>query len=164
VRVQRGGEVVVPGRKSDPVMLIDVRDLTEWMIHLVENGTNGVFNAAGPASPLTWEEFIYGVRASTSSSLSWAWIEDYEFLREHRIMGAIPWVIVEGDYLGNAQINIDRALANGLKHRPYATTLMDIHEWWYSDAVSDERRAEPRFPMTPDREAEILAAWRARSG
>ena len=164
VRIQRGGEVVVPGKKTDPVMLIDVRDLTEWMIHLLEDGTTGVFNAAGPASPLTMEEFIYGVRASTSSSVAWAWIEDYEFLKEHRYNYAIPWVMVDGDNLGSARINIVRALANGLKHRPYAKTLTDIYEWWYSDAVSDERRQEPRFPITLEREAEVLASWRARNG
>ena len=117
VRIQHGGEVVVPGRKTDPVMLIDVRDLTEWMIHLLEDGTTGTFNAAGPASPLTMEEFIHGVRATTSSSVSWAWIEDHEFLKEHRYTYAIPWVRVEGDNLGSARINIDRALANGLTHR-----------------------------------------------
>ena len=154
---------MLPGNKTDPVMLIDVRDLTEWMIHLLEDGTTGVFNAAGPASPLTMEEFIHGVRASTSSSMSWTWIDDYEFLKEHRYTYAIPWVMAEGDNFGSALINIDSALANGLTHRPYARTLMDIHEWWYSDAVSEERRLEPRFPITLDREAEVLAAWRTRS-
>ena len=164
VRIQHGGEVVVPGRKADPVMLIDVRDLTEWMIHLLEDGTTGTFNAAGPAAPLTMEEFIHGVRATTSSSVSWAWIDDYGFLKEHRYTYAIPWVMVEGDNLGSARINIDRALANGLTHRPYAKTLTDIYEWWYSNAVSDERRLEPRFPITLEREAEVLADWRARNG
>lgn len=163
VRIQHGGEVLVPGRKADPVMLIDVRDLTEWMIHLLEDGTTGTFNAAGPASPLTMEEFIYAVRATTSSSVSWEWVDDYEFLKEHRYSYAIPWVMVEGDNLGSAQINIDRALANGLIHRPYAKTLTDIYEWWYSDAVSEERRLEPRFPITLEREAEVLTSWRARS-
>ncbi len=33
-------------------MLIDVRDLTEWMIHMVENRHTGVYNVAGPASRL----------------------------------------------------------------------------------------------------------------
>jgi len=162
VRLQRGGEVLAPGRKSDPVMLIDVRDLTEWMIRLVENGSTGVFNAAGPASPLTMEEFLHGVRAATSSQMSWTWIQDYSFLREQQLRYAIPWVMVEGDYLGNASINIDKALSRGLTHRPTAVTIMDIHEWWYSDAVTEERRREPRFPLTAEREAEILSAWKAR--
>jgi 2'-hydroxyisoflavone reductase len=70
--------------------------------------------------------------------------------------------MVEGDYLGNASINIDKALSRGLTHRPTAVTLMDIYEWWYSLAVTEERRQEPRFPLTAEREAEILAAWRAR--
>ena len=31
VRLERGGEVLAPGRRDDPVQLIDVRDLAEFM-------------------------------------------------------------------------------------------------------------------------------------
>ena len=37
VRIARGGEVLVPGRKTDRVQYIDVRDLAEWMVRLVES-------------------------------------------------------------------------------------------------------------------------------
>lgn len=162
VRIDRGGEVLVPGRKSDPVQFIDVRDLTDFVFHLIENGVTGVFNVAGPANRMSMEEFVYGVRAGVSSEVTWTWIEDYEFLREQRLMFAIPWLMLMPDYLGSAQINIDRAKAAGLGFRPLARSVIDTLAWWYSDAVPAERRAEPRFPLTPEREAEILAAWKAR--
>src|SRR4029453_10550476 len=41
VRIARGGEVPVPGRKTDFVQYVDVRDLTEWMGGLVEKGGGG---------------------------------------------------------------------------------------------------------------------------
>jgi 2'-hydroxyisoflavone reductase len=82
VRIERGGEVLVPGRKNDPVQFIDVRDLTDFVFHLIENGATGVFNVAGPANRMSMEEFVYGVHAGTSSEVSWTWIEDYEFLQE----------------------------------------------------------------------------------
>src|SRR5438105_11630272 len=47
VRIDRSGEVLAPGKPSDPVQFIDARDLAEWTIRLVENGVTGVYNAAG---------------------------------------------------------------------------------------------------------------------
>jgi 2'-hydroxyisoflavone reductase len=150
--------------KSDQVQQIDVRDLTEWIIHLLENETSGVFNATGPASPTTMQQFVYGVKATTSSEVSWTWVEDYDFLEEQKITYAIPWVLPVGNNLGSQRINIDRAKAAGLTFRPIAVTAMDTLKWYYSDALTDEERAEPPMAITPEREAEALAAWRARLG
>jgi 2'-hydroxyisoflavone reductase len=161
LRLTRGGEVLVPGNKSDAIMYIDVRDLAEWMIDLVERQVGGVFNAAGPASALTMEQFVYGVRGATSSPVSFTWIEDYDFLKEHEYTWNIPWVLPTDDLLGCASINIDRALAEGLTFRPLARTCADVHEWWYSDAVDEERRASPEFPVDADRERELLEAWKS---
>jgi 2'-hydroxyisoflavone reductase len=74
----------------------------------------------------------------------------------------------QGDYYGSARINIELAKAAGLTFRPLATSTFDTLDWWWSDAVSDERRetawqgGRRSFPMTLEREAEIIAAWKAR--
>jgi 2'-hydroxyisoflavone reductase len=161
-RLTRGGEVLVPGKKTDLVQQIDVRDLTEWIIHLLEDEIHGVFNATGPASPMTMQEFVHGMRAATSSEVTWTWIEDYDFLIEHEISYAIPWVLPVDDNLGSQRISIARAKAAGLSFRPIALTAMETLEWYYSDAVTDEQRANPPMVMTPEREAEVLTAWKAR--
>jgi 2'-hydroxyisoflavone reductase len=163
VRFHRGGEILVPGRKSDRAQMIDVRDLTEWMIRLLEEGTTGTLNATGPAFPLTMEEFAYGMRATTSAVLSWVWIEDLSFLEAQGLTWAIPWVMPVGNDLGSQQIDVSRAVENGLAFRPTAVTAMDTLDWWLSDSVSDERRANPRFVLTPEREREIIQAWRRAS-
>jgi 2'-hydroxyisoflavone reductase len=162
VRIERGGEILVPGRKSDPVQYIDVRDLTAFMVHLIESGTTGTFNVAGPRARQSMEEFIYGVSAVTTSDKTWTWIEDYDFLEAQRLTYAIPWLMARGANLGSAQINNDRAAAAGLQFRAMAETVEDMLAWWHSDAVSAERRANARFVLTPEREREILAAWRNR--
>jgi 2'-hydroxyisoflavone reductase len=161
VRAERGGEILVPGKKGDLVQCIDVRDLTEWMIHLVENQTFGTFNATGPGWPLTMEEFVYGLKAATTSQISWTWIEDYDFLQEHRLSFAIPWLMPVDDHVGSQRIDISKAVANGLIYRPMAVTVMETLEWWHSDALTDERRENARFVLSPEREAELLAAWKA---
>jgi nucleoside-diphosphate-sugar epimerase len=164
VRFERGGEVLVPGKKNDPAQIIDVRDLAEFMVRLIENNASGTFNAAGPASPLPMERFIASTRSAINPQAKVTWIEDYEFLKEQKLTYAIPWLMAEDDNLGAARINIDRAKAAGLTFRPMATTAKDTLAWWHSDAVKPERREKPRFVLTPEREAEILAAWKAKNG
>ena len=69
-RIERGGEILVPGRRDDPVQIVDVRDLTGFMFHLFESGTGGTYNVVGPASPLTMEEFVHGLRACSGEPVS----------------------------------------------------------------------------------------------
>ena len=35
-RIEKGGEMIIPGRRDEVVQYIDVRDLAEWMIRLLE--------------------------------------------------------------------------------------------------------------------------------
>ena len=39
---------------------------------------------------------------------------------------------------------------------------METLDWYYSDALTDEERAEPPMAITPERETAILAIWKAR--
>ena len=167
IRIRRGGEVFVPGKEDDPVQYIDVRDLTEFMIRLLENRTTGTFNAAGPASPQGMHEFVHGVHDAIGSDVEWIMGTDHDFLREHNLQFNIPWIMPVEDYVGSARINIERAKAAGLTFRPLAQTTMDTLAWWDSDAVPEERRGtafnHPRG-FNPQREAEVIAAWKAREG
>lgn len=163
VRIARGGEVLVPGTHDDPVQFMDVRDLTEWMIRLIEGEASGVFNAAGPfPRQATIVEMVHGIRASTMEHVDWVWIDDYDFLSQHRVRAMVPWIMPRGNGLGHTRIDYSKAVAHGLTHRPLAVTVRDTLDWWASSAVPAERRAAPNFVLTPDREAAIIAAWRAR--
>jgi 2'-hydroxyisoflavone reductase len=162
VRVARGGEVLAPGRRTDPVQLIDARDLAEWMVRLVEQRRTGVFNAAGPRTTLTMERFLEGVLAGTGADARYVWVEDYDFLAQHEVEGIVPWIMLRGDHLGMTSIDSGRAIAAGLTFRPLETTVRDTLAWW--PTVPAERREAPKFALTPEKEAEVLAAWRARSG
>ena len=161
-RMERGGEVLAPGMKSDPTQWVDVRDLIGFMFRLFESGQGGTFNVAGPAAPMSMEECLYGVRACTGEAVSWVWIDDHEWLAENRLGSAIPWIIPRGDELGHMSIDAGRALGAGLTLRPLAKTVFDVIDWWHSDAVGSEIRENVRFPLTPVRERELIAAWRAR--
>ena len=36
IRLSKGGDVLVPGKKEDPVQYIDVRNVAEWCIRMAE--------------------------------------------------------------------------------------------------------------------------------
>jgi 2'-hydroxyisoflavone reductase len=173
VRIARGGNILVPGRRTDQVQYIDVRDLTSWMIALIEQGTGGTFNAVGPARPQTLEEFVHGVAAITPVPLSWTWIEDYEWLRRYPhqrlqdgttegLTAAVPWIMADGDELGHMRIDGRRALASGLSPRALADTARDTLIWRQSDAAPAALRERPRYVLTEEQERVILEAWSRR--
>jgi 2'-hydroxyisoflavone reductase len=175
VRIDQGGEVLVPGRKTDEVQYIDVRDLAEFTIHLLETGTTGTFNVTGPLARLSMAEFVYGVRAATVEPVDWVWIEDYEFLRSYPLnrsqsgqtsglTAAVPWILPEGSMAGVSKMSNAAAVAAGLGYRPLADTARATIDWWKSDAVPDARRQSPRFALDREREAAMILAWRARNG
>lgn len=160
VRLSDRPEVVGPGTPDDPVQYIDVRDLTSWMIRLLENEVGGVFNAGGPAERQGVGEFIRRVAAGIGSDAAVTWIDDLDFLQEHRF-SAVPWIPPEGDLLGMATVNSDKALSEGLTLRPVEDTARDSLEWFRSQP--QERQAELRHGPSAEAEAEMLAAWKART-
>ena len=62
-RIDKGGEVLAPDKPDDPCQFIDSRDLAEWTIRMAEAREFGLYNAIGPAKPMTIAEMLYGVKA-----------------------------------------------------------------------------------------------------
>jgi 2'-hydroxyisoflavone reductase len=159
-RLARGGDVLAPGRQDDPVQFIDVRDLAEFMVRLIETGRCDVYNVAGPRLELSMPGFLEQAWAAIGSDAKFVRIDDYEFLAKHGIEEAIPWAMLRGNDDGMTSIRHDRAEAAGLKFRPLAVTVRDTLAWW--DSVPKARRESPKFTISPAKEAEAIAEWRAR--
>lgn len=160
VRLARGGEVLAPGKVDDPAQLIDVRDLAEFMVRLVESGRAGVFNAAGPERPMTARAFYAAAVAALRADVRFTYVDDYDFLRSHKIEESIPWAMLSGNDDGMMSIGNVRTVDAGLTFRPLADTVRDTLAWWAT--VPEARHAKPRFTITPEIEAAALADWRAR--
>ena len=162
VRLERGGEVLAPGDGSDPVQVIDARDLAEWTVRMVESRTLGMFNAVGPEHELTMGDLLCGLRAATTSGARITWVPA-PFLEEQKVApwSDMPvWVPAAGDTLGFGRRSNARALAAGLTYRPLARTTLDTLDWFH--ALPAERRGQLRAGIAAAREAEVLAAWRAK--
>lgn len=162
VRIDRGGEVLAPGSPTDPVLIIDVRDLAEWCVHLVEQSVSGVYNAVGPATRLTMGEMLSGIRSVTTSGATLTWV-DADFLAEQKVRpwADMPvWFPPRGEMGGFGLFKRDRAIARGLTFRPLAVTARDTLDWFAT--LPADRRAKLRAGIAAEREREVLAAWHAR--
>ena len=157
VRIDRGGEVLAPGTPSDPVQFIDARDLAEWTIRMAENRETGIYNATGPAKALEIGAMLGSIKDALHSSATFTWLP-VEFLKQQKVEAWSDMPVWAGDELGLARTKIDRALAKGLTFRPLAETARDTRAWFKS--LPQDRQSKLRAGLTPEREAEVLAAWK----
>jgi 2'-hydroxyisoflavone reductase len=159
LRVERGGEVLAPGTPADPIQIIDARDLAEWTIRSVEQGTVGTFNAVGPKSKFPMGRMLDEIKQATNSTARFTWV-DTEFLAKQKVLDDIPiWTSPNGPEAGYADVSIKKALSRGLTFRPLADTTKATLEWFKKQPA--ERQAKLRAGVKPEREAEVLAAWHA---
>ena len=164
VRMDRGGEVLAPNTPMDPVQYIDVRDLAEFMVHLLEQEQRGIYNVIAPEGDLQMAEFLYGIKAATSTPSTLTFVP-YDFLQAEgvRPWSDLPvWQPPEGATTGFARMSRAAGMAAGLRYRPLAVTAGETLEWWKE--LPEEDRMTMRAGLTPEREAEVLAAWHRRSG
>jgi len=149
VRLARGGDVLAPGDGTDPVQFIDARDLADWTIRMAEARAVGVFNATGPAAPLTMAEMLRGIAAATKSDAKLTWAST-DFLEANKVSlwSDLPaWVPVRSDSAGLARRGIRRALAAGLTFHPLGTAAVDTLAWFRQQPA--ERQAKLRAGLAP---------------
>jgi 2'-hydroxyisoflavone reductase len=163
VRVSRGGEVLAPGTPSDPVQVIDARDLSEWTIRMAEQRAAGIYNATGPARTMGIGELLGAMEPLAREPVGFTWVPA-EFLASQQVRpwADMPaWVPADGDSPGLLQVSVQRALEQGLTYRPIGETARDTLAWFRT--LPAERQAQLRAGLSPEREAEVLRAWHAHA-
>lgn len=161
VRVQLGGEVLAPGRPDRAVQFIDARDQAEWILKMAAARKAGVYNVTGPAERLSMQELLEACRRVSGAAAEFTWVDD-GFLLEQNVgpFSEMPLWIPDA-YNGLQELSVARALADGLTFRPLEETIRDTLAWNAARSGADSG-AKPRAGMMRDREAELLAAWKAR--
>lgn len=157
-RVAQGGEMLVPGTAEDPVQIIDVRDLAEWCVHCIEQGTTGVFNATGPMPPMNMGQMLAACMEGVGEKVEVTY-GDPAMLSE-KGLGYPIWISPEGDTAGFHRVNVDRAVKAGLKFRPQADTAQDTLAWMMTLPEETQARLVPGDLMT--KEAEVLQELEAK--
>jgi nucleoside-diphosphate-sugar epimerase len=146
-RAERGGPILAPAPSEYPVQMIDVRDLADWTIRLLEDERSGPFNATSPPGALT-----FGSMLEACGATDIVWVGEH-FLLEEGLQGWMDlpcWIPSTAEEMASFQlVPVDRAVASGLTFRPLTETARDVPEWTEKAGLAAER------------EAELLAAWKA---
>ena len=159
VRFDKGGDIAVPGATTDPVEIIDVRDLAAWLVHLVEQGTTGVFNACGPEKRLPWGDLVAAFQKFGSPTAKPVWIPTDFLVKQEGIDFSI-WAPYAGETKGFHTWRNDRAVKAGLKFRPAAETVRDTLAWYKTQEKGEKGRTKLAGPSA-EQETKLIAAWRA---
>jgi 2'-hydroxyisoflavone reductase len=158
VRFSRGGEIAVPGDPSDPVQIIDGRDLGAWLVTLAENRTYGVFNACGPEKPMRWGQMVEAFQKLAPPKSRVTWLPT-SFVAKHG-PGFPIWEPNEGGTLGMHTWSNAKAVKAGLKFRPVTETVKDTLDWYRGQEKKKNGRKNLAGPSPKD-EAEALKVWKA---
>ncbi|WP_347174739.1 NAD-dependent epimerase/dehydratase family protein [Polaribacter uvawellassae] len=165
VRLAKGGEVLVPGKTNDLVQYADVRDVAEFMIRLAEKKITGKFNIAGPTQQQTMLTFVNEAKGAFNIDTTIVPVDNYDFLQENGVYYLVPWIPPIGKNYGSSKTANQKAIAAGLTFRDLKTSVKEMHDWWYSDAMTQEQR--DKFEKNPKgvlmKEEEIIKKWKALS-
>jgi 2'-hydroxyisoflavone reductase len=164
-RCADGGEVLAPGDGSTPTQWIDGRDLGDWIVHLIEQGTVGTFNALGPEKKITMREVLDACNAAGGNKAKLTWV-DWKFLEQQEVgpWSDMPmWIPTEEDP-GFGTMSNARGVKAGLTFRPILDTAKDTLAWLAelpADTPADKRARMISTGIARDKEARVLAAWHA---
>jgi 2'-hydroxyisoflavone reductase len=150
-RIARGGNVLAPEPRDQPVQFIHARDLADWILRAAEEGRGGMFNATGPAQALTMELLLEECRTATGSDANLVW-HDARSLEGSGVeaWSDLPlWLGTDPTIQGFLSVDVSKAIAAGLRFRPLAQTIRDTLE---------KAETTPDAGLDPARERELLEA------
>ena len=152
------GPVLAPAPPEAAAQVIDVRDLSEWIVTGAEQRLAGAFNAVAPTT--TRDDLVETCRVAAGSDADVVWI-DPEFLVEQGVgeWMELPLWLHDPAYAAMLSTPSALALSAGLTIRPLVETVAATLEWLAADASGHEP-----WPagLPRDKERAVLAAWTAR--
>jgi nucleoside-diphosphate-sugar epimerase len=136
------GPVLCPDTSDQPVQVVDVRDLADWIVHAATARTTGVLNAVGDQVPFG---DVLDAAAEVAGSTGARVAAEPQWLLDHGVqhwMGprSLPLWLPD-DSLGMVQMSPDRAREAGFTPRPLSDTLAATLTDERARGLDRERRA-----------------------
>jgi len=169
-RAARGGEFIAPGSPTDPFQVIDARDLAAFTINAIENHVTGTYNLVSNVNDFKFGELTDACVAAARkqakpAEMPRATFVPAEFLEAQEVApwSDMPvWLPAKGDEAAFAGTSNKAAVARGLKITPLKKTVNDTMAWHLTRPA--EEREKLKAGIAPEKEATVLAAWKAKTG
>jgi 2'-hydroxyisoflavone reductase len=154
-RLQGGGRHIAPGDGTDPVELVDVKDVARFLVLAIDQNLYGTYNLTGRS--MTFREFLERCKAAVRSNSELVWIPK-AVLDEHQLppdqvlntfAGYFPLWRPPGALPNLFRISSDKAYRVGWQTRPFNETAFDC--------LSDFRAQDTSALATP-----ALVPWSDR--
>jgi len=167
-RAARGGEFIAPGAPGDPFQVIDARDLAAFTLNAVENNVTGTYNLVSNVNEFKFGELTDACIAAAKKQAKPAVppIATYlpaEFLEAQEVApwSEMPvWLPAKGEEAAFAGTSNKAAVAKGLKITPLRKTVNDTMAWHLTRPMEEQEKL--KAGIAPEKEAAVLAAWKAR--
>jgi 2'-hydroxyisoflavone reductase len=157
-RVARGGEVLAPGRPGDPIQLVDVRDLADFVVGLAERDVEGTWHAVGQAPPYSFADMLADVLAVVGTSgTELTWVDQDWLLAQGESDATIPLWGGGDPWISANAASPARARAAGLTSRSVRQSVVEIAEH-----LGRHPSVEAGPGLSPEREDRLLALWHER--
>jgi 2'-hydroxyisoflavone reductase len=156
VRVVEAGKILAPGKPTQNLQFIDVRDLAKWIVLMVERQATGIYNATGPVTPITFEQLIKECQKFSKENVVIQWIDE-DFLIENNVQdwSEVPlWLSYKRNMPGFLNINVQKAINAGLTFRPLSETISSILSW-----DSSRENIKRQAGLDREKERELLILW-----
>jgi 2'-hydroxyisoflavone reductase len=152
-RVAQGGAVLAPGPKENPIQVVDARDLARFVVLLAHGQAGGTFHVVSPAPPFSFEDLLTTVLNEVGPpGTKLVWVPPEVLAREGVTGAELPlWAGVGPG--GALAADPARAIAAGLRARPLAQTVRDVHE----QALTEPLAGGAQVGLAPGRERGLLA-------
>ena len=150
--------MLAPQKPEAAIQVIDVRDLSDFIIKLIQDAASGVYNATGPDYELSIGKLLEVSKQVSNSNADFKWAS-VDVLNQNKVeaWSDMPtWVPDDEEGVGFSRIDVSKAIGAGLRFRPLEETVRDTLAWARTRPADHEWRAG----LTAEREAQVLAALR----
>jgi 2'-hydroxyisoflavone reductase len=164
MRARSGGSHIGPGSGDDSVEWVDVKDVARFLMLAVDRALYGTFNLA--SAPNSFRYFLDACNKALRSDAKFEWIPQ-AFLQAHGLetdfalktsAGNFPHWRPAASQPGLYQISSAKAFRAGWQTRAFEETVLDTLSFF----LSQQETLEWEDYLSPEKEQEVLEAWRAR--
>ncbi|WP_433709426.1 NAD-dependent epimerase/dehydratase family protein [Nocardia sp. CA-084685] len=160
-RIAAGGPVLAPGDPTRSLQLIDVRDVSTFVLDQVEAQASGIYNVVPDEPNTTMGQLIDNCVQATGSDATPIWTDE-GFLFSHGVQpwAELPlWIPALPDTAGFWAVSGAAARAAGLRTRPFGDSVRDTWDWLQSGGEVRTAPGTPPFGLAKEKEQQVLAAW-----